>query len=300
MLYDVTLKIDYDYETPVAGGHHLVRVAPRSDGGQRLVASSLTFDPLPAERTDRPDFFANPVTSIAFREPHERFEARMTARVMVDRYDDMFDMSPDIGGLRTDLDRVHDIGPGSPHHFLAASPRVVLDADVADYARQSLRSASTVKGAVADLCRRIHQDFTYDPEATEVQTSAIEAFVLRRGVCQDFAHIMISGLRSIGVPAGYVSGYLRTIPPPGRERLEGADSMHAWVRAWCGAKAGWVEFDPTNNLIVANDHIAVAHGRDYLDVSPIVGVLKTFGSHETSQSVDVVPVEGGTRAPGCP
>lgn len=268
-----------------------MRVAPRSDGGQRLLASSLTFDPLPAERTDRLDFFANPVTGIAFRDAHDRFEVHMTARVAVDRYDDMFDMSPDIEGLVTDLGGIREIGPESPHHFLAPSPRVVLDADVADYARQSLAAATTVKGAVSDLCRRIHQDFVYDPEATEVKTSAVEAFGLRRGVCQDFAHIMISGLRGIGVPAGYVSGYLRTITPPGRERLEGADAMHAWVRAWCGAKTGWVEFDPTNNLIVANDHISVAHGRDYLDVAPIVGVLKTIGGHDTSQSVDVLPVE---------
>lgn len=290
MQYDITLKIDYDYESPVAGGRHLVHVAPRSDDGQRLVACSVTFDPLPAERLDRYDFFANPVTGIAFRDMHDNLEVHMSARVIVDRVEDMFDLSPNIGALAGELAGIRSLDPTSPHHFVPQSARTVADADITAYATQSLANTSTVKAAVSDLCRRMHEDFKYDTEATEVGTSPSEAFRMRGGVCQDFAHIMISGLRGIGIPAGYVSGYLRTTPPEGGTRLEGADAMHAWVRAWCGLKTGWVEIDPTNNLIVGNDHIAVARGRDYLDVSPIVGVLKTVGGHETKQAVDVVPV----------
>jgi transglutaminase-like putative cysteine protease len=137
----------------------------------------------------------------------------------------------------------------------------------------------------------IHADFEYDPKATDVETRPAEAFALRKGVCQDFAHVMIAGLRGVGIPAGYVSGFLRTNPPPGKPRLEGADAMHAWVRAWCGQHVGWVEFDPTNAMIAGPDHISIGHGRDYADISPIVGVLRTHGSHETSQSVDVLRVE---------
>jgi transglutaminase-like putative cysteine protease len=149
----------------------------------------------------------------------------------------------------------------------------------------------TVRAAALDLCLAIHRDFTYDREATKVDTSPVEAFNLKRGVCQDFVHVMIAGLRGVGIPAAYVSGFLRTIPPQGKPRLEGADAMHAWVRAWCGVHAGWIEFDPTNAMIAGADHITIGHGRDYSDISPIVGVLRTSGGHETKQSVDVVRVE---------
>jgi transglutaminase-like putative cysteine protease len=142
-----------------------------------------------------------------------------------------------------------------------------------------------------DFCLAIHRDFAYDRKATRVDTLATEAFALKRGVCQDFAHVMIAGLRGVGIPAGYVSGFLRTIPPKGKPRLEGADAMHAWVRAWCGQGAGWLEFDPTNAMAAGPDHIVIGYGRDYADISPIVGMLKTSGGHEATQSVDVVRVE---------
>ncbi len=147
-----------------------------------------------------------------------------------------------------------------------------------------------------DLCTRINNDFTYDGEATTVATRARDAFELRRGVCQDFTHVMIAGLRGLGIPAGYVSGFLRTIPPAGKERLEGADAMHAWVKVWCGREAGWIEFDPTNDMLASNDHIVVGYGRDYSDVAPIVGVLKTTGGQEAEQSVDVIPVDAKAAA----
>jgi transglutaminase-like putative cysteine protease len=131
---------------------------------------------------------------------------------------------------------------------------------------------------------------TFDPKATDVLTEPAEAFARRRGVCQDFSHIMIAALRGLGIPAGYVSGFLRTIPPRGKRRLEGADAMHAWVQAWCGAEMGWVEYDPTNDLAVAADHIVVARGRDYADVAPVTGALRISGPHKSTQKVDVVPL----------
>jgi transglutaminase-like putative cysteine protease len=149
----------------------------------------------------------------------------------------------------------------------------------------------SVQAAAMDLCLSIHRDFAYDRESTDVDTAPLEAFNLRKGVCQDFVHVMIAGLRGVGIPAGYVSGFLRTIPPKGKPRLEGADAMHAWVRAWCGQHTGWVEFDPTNAMLAGPDHITIGHGRDYADISPIVGVLRTSGGHEAKQSVDVIRVE---------
>ena len=141
------------------------------------------------------------------------------------------------------------------------------------------------------LGRRLRNDFAYDPDATEVDTPLAKAFDMRAGVCQDFSHIMIAGLRGLGIPAGYVSGFLRTIPPPGKTRLEGADATHAWVRAWCGGQLGWREFDPTNGIFAGNDHITIGYGRDYADIPPIAGVLKTSGAQEAKQAVDVVPLD---------
>jgi transglutaminase-like putative cysteine protease len=147
-----------------------------------------------------------------------------------------------------------------------------------------------VLAGAAEVMRRIKHDFTYEVGATTVTTTPSMSFSLRRGVCQDFAHIMISGLRGLGLPAAYVSGYLRTVPRSGATRLEGADAMHAWVKVWCGRDAGWQEFDPTNGMRASNDHITVGYGRDYSDVAPIVGVLKTTGGQVGDQAVDVIPV----------
>ena len=148
----------------------------------------------------------------------------------------------------------------------------------------------TTLDAVRTICHALHSEMRFDSKATDVDTSPAEAFANRHGVCQDFSHVMIAALRAIGIPARYVSGFLRTIPPKGRPRLEGADAMHAWVSAWCGADTGWIEFDPTNDCTVGTDHITVAYGRDYSDVAPVKGVLRTSGSQTSQHSVDVLPI----------
>ena len=281
----------YRYESPVAGGRHVIRVAPLTrPGEQRVVAVSLSFDPEPAERSDITDFFGNQVSAITYRNAHDALDIRMSARVTVERSPPDETRSVSLADLPRDLERWLSLAADSPHHFLAASPLVALDAEIAAYAAAAVRGQTTVAGVAMVFCRHIHEDFSYDPKATDVRTPPRQAFRLRRGVCQDFSHVMISGLRSLGIPAGYVSGYLRTKPPPGRERLEGADAMHAWVKVWCGAGAGWLEFDPTNAIAAGNDHIAVGYGRDYSDVAPIIGVLRTIGSQEAKHSVDVIPV----------
>ncbi|UGX84844.1 transglutaminase family protein [Phyllobacterium meliloti] len=292
MLYNIRLHLHYDYERSAAGGRHHIRVMPQTlPGIQRVVASSLSFDPSAAERSDFTDFFSNTVTSIVYRNPHETLDVTMTARINVARPQNMLDVSPDLAGLTKEIRGVWSVASDAPHHFLTSSMQAAIDPDITAYAAKSLGTTRTVMEAASDFCNRIHADFAYDSDATNVRTTAREAFDLRAGVCQDFSHIMIAGLRGIGIPAGYVSGFLRTIPPPGKERLEGADAMHAWVRVWCGREAGWQEFDPTNAMMAGNDHITVGYGRDYADVSPIVGVLKTSGSQEAKQSVDVIPLE---------
>lgn len=292
MLYDVSLKITYSYEAPVSGGRHLIRVLPLSlPGRQRLIAGSLSCDPHPDERTEARDFFNNPATSILFRTVHDRLIIRMQSRVQVDAGSMTADFSPRLAALPAELAACWTLDADSPHHFLGPSPRLPDVPEIAAYARDIAASELTTRQIAIALCSRIHRDFTYDPEATTVDTPPKEAFRLKRGVCQDFTHVMIIALRSLGIPAGYVSGFLRTIPPPGKERLEGADAMHAWVRIWCGSAEGWMELDPTNNIPAGTDHIVAGHGRDYADVAPVIGVLKSYGSHETEQAVDVIPVK---------
>jgi len=162
---------------------------------------------------------------------------------------------------------------------------------VTAYASASFAPGAGILGSAADLMRRIRRDFKYDPKATVISTPLKEVFEKRHGVCQDFAHVMIAGLRGLGLPAAYVSGYLRTIPPPGKPRLQGADATHAWVSVWCGAALGWIGFDPTNDLLVENDHIILAIGRDFSDVSPVDGIIVGSRKQKLNVAVDVLLVE---------
>jgi transglutaminase-like putative cysteine protease len=292
MLYDVHLELHYDYDAPVHGDRHLIRVTPISmPGQQRVIATALTFDPKPNLETGFSDFFGNAVTTIAYRDYHEKLNVRLSVRISVDDVEKAADLSPTLDGLKREIAALWSLAPDSPHHFLSSSPRVALDEAIAAYALQSVEPGRSAQAIAYDLCLRIHADFAYDRKATAVDTTPTEAFALKRGVCQDFAQVMIAGLRGLGIPAGYVSGFLRTIPPKGKPRLEGADAMHAWVRVWCGQHAGWIDLDPTNAMFAGPDHITIGHGRDYADISPIVGVLRTSGKHKTTQAVDVVRVE---------
>jgi transglutaminase-like putative cysteine protease len=292
MLYDVSMKIGYSYEVAASGARQVIRVLPLTlDKGQRLIAGTVTFHPAPDERTDFTDFFHNPATTINFRNPLEKFEIRMQARVLVENPAPQADFSPEVDKIGDEVFDCWTLDAEAPHHFLGDSPRLVASPDIAAWIRTFVTPDMSVREAATAVCGKIHEQFTYLPGATKVDTPAAAAFKLKKGVCQDFAHIMILALRSIGIPAGYVSGFLRTIPPPGKERLEGADAMHAWVRVWCGRATGWMEWDPTNDMMAGSDHIRVGYGRDYSDVAPVVGILKSYGSHKTEQAVDVVPVK---------
>jgi transglutaminase-like putative cysteine protease len=199
------------------------------------------------------------------------------------------DRSPDLPALAREVTAQRGVGRQAPVHFIGASPRAPASLEIAAYARHHLDPATTALAAVQSIGEAIHADMRFDPGSTTVDTPATVAFAARRGVCQDFSHIMIVALRAVGVPAGYVSGFLRTDPPDGKTRLEGADAMHAWVRAWCGNAVGWVEFDPTNGVFVSADHVMIARGRDYSDVAPVRGVLRSSGAQWSRQAVDVIP-----------
>ncbi|SFB63398.1 Transglutaminase-like enzyme, putative cysteine protease [Rhizobium sp. NFR07] len=297
MLYDLSLHMGYAYDVPASGARHVIRVLPLSlPDRQRLIAGSVTVSPTVDEKTTFIDFFGQQATSVFLRAPHERLDIRMHARVMVEAPTMTADLSPTLDMLRRELADIWSVDPSSPHHLTGTSPRLPEDPEIAAYVRDIAKPGRvdremTIREIATALCTRIHKDFKYDSEATTVDSTPREAFRLKRGVCQDFAHVMIVGLRSLGIPAGYVSGFLRTIPPPGKERLEGADAMHAWVRVWCGDALGYVEFDPTNDIAAGSDHIVVAYGRDYSDIAPVIGVLKGYGNQKADQAVDVIPVK---------
>ncbi len=287
--YDISLRIRYDYATPAAGGRHLVRLLPITRAGsQRLVAGHIDIRPDVNERLESLDFFGNHMVAFALPGHHDHIALKLTARV--DRAaPQTLGPSVSLNGLEAALDDVTTLDAASPLHFRTASPRVPLDSAMTDYGRALLTPDQTTADLLQRLGQTLHHDMRFDPEATEVDTTAAEAFEKRHGVCQDFSHIMIASLRGLGIPAGYVSGFLRTIPPAGKPRLEGADAMHAWVRAWCGPQAGWVDYDPTNATFAGQDHIEVAFGRDYSDVAPIKGMMRGASGQRSEQEVDVVP-----------
>ncbi len=289
MLYDLTVKIAYEYQAPVGASRHLLRFFPRDiPGVQRAVATSVTIQPQPAERSVFTDAFGNQTEDVLLRGDHERLEIGMMSRI--DRRAPPPPSAPgaSIADIARELAGVLALGAESPHHYTGASPRVRVTAATTEFARSAADGETHAVAVVRRIGAALNKAMVFDAKATEVNTPLEEAFANRRGVCQDFTHIMIACLRGLGLPAGYVSGYLRTIPPPGKERLAGADAMHAWVRAWCGAGVGWFEYDPTNALEIGEHHIVAGYGRDYFDVAPVKGVLRTIGAHHSSQAVDMI------------
>ncbi len=290
MIYDIKLSITYDYASPAVNGRHLACVMPMDGGGQRLLSGFLRMTPDPDEQVDRLDFFGNRVSEFAMRAPHDGIALTLEARVEKQGEAGFFP-SVALESLPGQLNQIADLSHFSPLHYVAPSVRVPRHAGMTAFARSALRSGMTVTDAMMAIGHAVHEFMHFDAEATTVDTPAAQAFELRKGVCQDFSHVMVACLRGVGIPAGYVSGFLRTSPPPGKPRLEGADAMHAWVRVWCGPEAGWLEFDPTNDKPADLDHITVAYGRDYSDVAPIKGILRGSGEQTSKQSVDMVPLE---------
>jgi transglutaminase-like putative cysteine protease len=291
MIYDVRQTTTCGYASPVAYARHVLRLTPVSREGERVQVAALQILPEPAHRREGQDFFGNRLTWLEVEEPHDVLTVKLAARVAVDAPSVPEPSStPAWEAVRDEAFSVSDIGPLSPAHFLFPSRMVSLDPEIRDYVRESFRPDRPILDAAIELIHRLKADIAYEIGATTVTTTPPMSFALRRGVCQDFAHIMISGLRGIGLPAAYVSGFLRSAPPNGATRLQGSEAMHAWVLLWCGTAAGWVGLDPTNAILAAEDHVSLAIGRDYTDVAPVDGVILGSGGQRMGVSVNVTPV----------
>jgi transglutaminase-like putative cysteine protease len=289
MNYTITHRTIYDYTAAVSASFHAARFEPQTVGGQICHDHDLRVWPSPSVQKKRVDYFGNRVVFFSIQEMHRKLEVSARSRVSV------IAATPPALYLSEPWEAVcarfrDPVSPMEvqPYEFCLDSPLLMATPELADYARQSFPAGTPALVGVRDLARRIFRDFKYDPRATTVATPLDEVMQKRAGVCQDFAHIAIAALRSLGLPARYVSGYLRTNPQPGKERLIGADASHAWFSAYC-PQTGWLDFDPTNDLLVGEDHITVAMGRDFSDVSPLSGILTGGGEHEAIVSVDVKP-----------
>lgn len=292
MIYDIRHVTTYAYESAVSFARCSLRLEPRTGDGQQLISHSVEIRPRPAERTVRRDFFGTHTESVLIETAHRNLRIDSRSRVQVSRqvvertapsqsWEDVRDVAFEATSL----------GPASPIGYVFASSLVPVQAPVTAYAAASFPQGRGIVAGAVDLMHRIRTEFRYDSKATVISTPLAEVFEKRHGVCQDFAHVMIAGLRGLGLPAAYVSGYLRTYPPPGQPRLQGADATHAWVSVWCGADIGWIGFDPTNDLLVGNDHIILAIGRDFSDVSPVDGIIVGSRKQKLSVAVDVLLVE---------
>ena len=290
MIYDIRQATTYRYASAVAYARHVLRLTPIDRPDQRVHATALDVDPAPVGRREGHDFFGNRVTWIVLDQPHDMLSVRVAARVAVkNEVAPDADTTPPWEEVRDAAFASLDLSPSSPAHYLFPSRQVSLDPEIRAYAAESFREGRPVLDAAVELMRRIKADFVYEVGATTASTTPPMSFALRRGVCQDFAHIMISGMRGLGLPAAYVSGYLRTVQSPS-EQARGADAMHAWVLVWCGEGAGWCGLDPTNAIFAGDDHIVLAIGRDYADVAPIDGVIYASGGQQLEVSVSVTPV----------
>jgi transglutaminase-like putative cysteine protease len=292
VIYDIRHVTSYSYESPVSFARCSLRLEPRSGDGQKLVSHTVEIRPKPADRTIRHDFFGTHTENIQIETPHRSLRIDSRSRVLVSRRAPARAApSPPWESVRDVAFEATSLGPESPIGYVFVSPLVPVLRPVTAYASQSFAPGCGILAGAVDLMHRIRTEFKYDPKATVISTPLTEVFEKRHGVCQDFAHVMIAGLRGLGLPAAYVSGYLRTIPPPGKPRLQGADATHAWVSLWCGTEIGWIGFDPTNDILVENDHIVLAVGRDFSDVSPVDGIIVGSRKQKLSVAVDVLLVE---------
>jgi transglutaminase-like putative cysteine protease len=288
VIYNVRHRTTYDYSDPVAVSHHILRLTPHNSERQICRWTDILVIPQPPACSNHVDYFGNTATSFTLLEPHDRLIVESTSELEV-----IAPAQPDLSGspawetVRDSLPFDHSIDGLRAYQFVFDSRRVKARPELAVYARESFSDGRPLLEGARDLTRRINEDFRFDTKATEVSTPVETFFEKRRGVCQDFSHLQIACMRSLGLPARYVSGYLRTLPPPGRPRLMGSDASHAWCSIWSPG-AGWVDFDPTNNCIPSDGHITVGWGREYGDVSPIHGVLLGGARHTLDVEVDVL------------
>lgn len=292
MIYDIVHVTRFDYGNAVKFARCNLRLQPIDWPGQTVEEYELRVSPSGRTYSAVAEAGLANVTRLVVDQPVRRLTIESMARIRVDRLIPVpGEADPTLAEIAAWARASNDLSAASPANYLFPSPLIPLDRDIADYCAPDLDpTRNCLEGAIA-LAQRIQRDFVFDGTATMVDTPPHEAFAKRRGVCQDFAQIMITGLRAAGLPAAYASGYIRTIPPPGQDRLVGADATHAWVLLWCGPYHGWVGVDPTNGIWMAGDHVIVAVGRDYAEIAPVDGVVLGSGAQSMEVSVDVAPQE---------
>jgi transglutaminase-like putative cysteine protease len=292
MRYRVTHRSSYQYASPVTVSHHLAHLAPRALPTQLCPWHRLEISPVPVARSTFADTHGNLTTYFEIEGAHDSLDVISTSFVEVRP---SLARDPESTPPWDDITRACDAeklnADAAAGEFRFASPMVPPGRAFADYARPSFPAGKPVLACVSDFISRIHAEFRFDTRATDVATPVAEVLANRAGVCQDFAHLALACLRSLGLPARYVSGYLETLPPPGQAKLVGADASHAWIAVYCGSEAGWIDADPTNNLLPGSRHVTVAWGRDFSDVSPLRGVTIGAGDQSLEVSVDVTPID---------
>jgi transglutaminase-like putative cysteine protease len=288
MIYRVTHITQYNYSEPVGLCRNEACLLPRDTPQQKCLSSQLRIEPTAADLRERRDFFGNRISHFAIQQPHNKLVVSATSEISVTLRPSLIpagnQLSWEAASKRLSTEKSRETLEALLH--LQDSPFIKFFPQLADYARPSFLADRPLADAVRDLMQRIYTDFKYDPGFTNIATPLTEVLASRRGVCQDFAHLGIGCLRSMGLAARYVSGYIETLPPEGQERLVGADASHAWFSVY-SPTAGWIDFDPTNNQLPAEQHITVAWGRDFSDVSPLRGVALGGGKHKVMVSVDV-------------
>ncbi|NPC55666.1 transglutaminase family protein [Caenimonas soli] len=300
MLLHVVHETRYAYSPVVKTAQHMAHLKPAHNGQQRLLSHQLTISPAPAQQSEAIDIYGNTRAFFSLETTHPKLKVMAQSLVSTSAPRvPQSDMPWEEVRERLRYHRGAAYDPAA--EFVFASPYVPRHQDFLAYARPSFTPGRPLLAAANELMERIFADFEYETEATDVSTPALEALQMRKGVCQDFAHIMLACLRSLGLPARYVSGYLLTEPPPGKPRLVGSDASHAWVSLYlpgtAAAAGSWADLDPTNNRAPGEDYVTLATGRDYSDVSPVRGVLHGGANHKLHVAVTVTPVDPASAPP---
>lgn len=285
MIWQLRHVTSYAYRSPVDMATHMLHLSPRPLPYQRVLSESLTSTPGPARLTQGLDHFGNRVTWLFLDRPHERFEVESIAEVDV-----AFPVPPHAHQTPAwESIAAFGLVDAEAAEFTLTSPMLPESIGARDYAAVSFPPGRPILAGLIELNGRIRRDFAFRAGVTSINTTVEQVLASRAGVCQDFSHLMITGLRGLGLPARYVSGYIRTKPPPGGVKRRGSDQSHAWVGAWMGPELGWVDLDPTNDLVVSEEHVVLGWGRDFGDVSPLRGIILGGGRHSLTVGVDLEP-----------
>ncbi|GBR04968.1 transglutaminase family protein [Acetobacter oeni] len=287
MIYRVRHATSYTYGSPVELASHVLHVTPRDFPGQRVIWTRLDCDPLPVRRRAGADHFGNRIFWLFHEAPHSRFDVVATSEVEV-----LFDPLPPVGLTPAWEDAAAlALQDSDVSQYLFDGVMCPASAAAGAYAAQSFPAGRPVLEGLLDFNRRVFSEFRFRSGVTSLRTTIDEILTRREGVCQDFTHLMLSGLRRLGLPARYTSGYIRTRPAPGQKRRLGADVSHAWVGVWLGPEHGWIGLDPTNGIVVRDEHVVLGWGRDYADISPVRGLILGGGNDSLRVGVDLVPAD---------